>query len=945
MPRVGGPACSQSNALLAHPNAHSDDGSSVHSGTGALTGQIAAAAVAGAAATANAAGAAVSAAAAAAAFLRSATIRVVDLFRLGGGQETRHVAQLAAAGSVRPSLGGASSMRVSTSIQAATPLTGSRAPSVARTSRVPSSPGTGGAGGTPTSVPLRSATMPGHRRTRSAGTSAGEELSRAVVGSVGAARVGGSGDESPLTLSKHHRSRSLSGTQGELEASPVPSQRAVATPSPHKRELRWASAAAAASSPLPPLPPLHGSAGRQQGLPGPSPGLSAIKEQPSLSTSTYMDSASLGQMASTPTRAARSKPSGTPDSHISTAKSHPAPHGVRTNSVGSNAAVTPRAGRKGSTTATPGASPTPHKSPPTGSQGGSARPPTHRHTRSVGGPSTSAATSASIGTAAAPSTSRRTLWNPPRQPQFLKLLEALAKHAHDSAAGKALGAAAAAITAGATAPAALPVSRSMGGGALRTAGSADSPVQQASQSPRLSSSKSLPHPASPGAAPAAGAPPVSKTASQRMDRGRSLGGLLGGSSGGSSDVAGVAKVRSASRFASVGGNSNGGAVGAAAPGSPAPATLATHGSAGSAAGASSSASQEPWSPAEGQGQDRRHGSSRGGGAQAGPGPVAEATLQDGDTGDVGSTADAHGDGGGQGAHGLGAFSHAAAQALAALGSDGLPPSAAAAAQQAPNLHIDSGPSGMPLPAPASLPLPPVPSSSPFSSGGGRHPSGSSLRRRRGGGGDSGAAGSFHGGDDDVSGSVLSTRGNPALERWAFLREAVMDGRVAALPGRTRYSIVSATFKRLFPEEFDRVRALPRSKLLIGFRMAVSYALPPYPRLQVALCLLCTSLPCACLVVSHAGCPGHQAQGCALPSYARLHIVPCLLQALKCTCMHAWSHRTQAVPVIKHKEVDKLLMEVDKHMSQYEFVSRACGNQLPHPCCARASPTRHCYATL
>ncbi|KAG2443726.1 hypothetical protein HXX76_002072 [Chlamydomonas incerta] len=43
----------------------------------------------------------------------------------------------------------------------------------------------------------------------------------------------------------------------------------------------------------------------------------------------------------------------------------------------------------------------------------------------------------------------------------------------------------------------------------------------------------------------------------------------------------------------------------------------------------------------------------------------------------------------------------------------------------------------------------------------------------------------------------------ALARWDFVREAILDGRVAELPYRMRYSVVSATFARMFPDEFDR----------------------------------------------------------------------------------------------------------------------------------------------
>ncbi|GIM03101.1 hypothetical protein Vretimale_7897 [Volvox reticuliferus] len=56
-----------------------------------------------------------------------------------------------------------------------------------------------------------------------------------------------------------------------------------------------------------------------------------------------------------------------------------------------------------------------------------------------------------------------------------------------------------------------------------------------------------------------------------------------------------------------------------------------------------------------------------------------------------------------------------------------------------------------------------------------------------------------------TGKAASSGSNPAavLARWEVVRQAVWSGRVAQLPWRHRYSVVSATFLRLFPEEFDR----------------------------------------------------------------------------------------------------------------------------------------------
>ncbi|PNW73839.1 hypothetical protein CHLRE_13g574850v5 [Chlamydomonas reinhardtii] len=64
---------------------------------------------------------------------------------------------------------------------------------------------------------------------------------------------------------------------------------------------------------------------------------------------------------------------------------------------------------------------------------------------------------------------------------------------------------------------------------------------------------------------------------------------------------------------------------------------------------------------------------------------------------------------------------------------------------------------------------------------------------------------------DVSGSGRSQGSSAAaadasaraLARWDFVREAILDGRVTELPYRMRYSVVSATFARMFPDEFDR----------------------------------------------------------------------------------------------------------------------------------------------
>ncbi|GLC35608.1 hypothetical protein PLESTM_000342700 [Pleodorina starrii] len=62
------------------------------------------------------------------------------------------------------------------------------------------------------------------------------------------------------------------------------------------------------------------------------------------------------------------------------------------------------------------------------------------------------------------------------------------------------------------------------------------------------------------------------------------------------------------------------------------------------------------------------------------------------------------------------------------------------------------------------------------------------------------------GDDDEDDDECADEDDAvvtAADRWAFLRQAVWDGEVAQLPKRSRYSVVSATFLRLFPDEFDR----------------------------------------------------------------------------------------------------------------------------------------------
>ncbi|GIL51096.1 hypothetical protein Vafri_7150 [Volvox africanus] len=59
---------------------------------------------------------------------------------------------------------------------------------------------------------------------------------------------------------------------------------------------------------------------------------------------------------------------------------------------------------------------------------------------------------------------------------------------------------------------------------------------------------------------------------------------------------------------------------------------------------------------------------------------------------------------------------------------------------------------------------------------------------------------------EMEGRKATSTGSPraaVLARWEMVRQAVWSGRVAQLPWRYRYSVVSATFLRLFPEEFDR----------------------------------------------------------------------------------------------------------------------------------------------
>ncbi|GLI62080.1 hypothetical protein VaNZ11_004639 [Volvox africanus] len=59
---------------------------------------------------------------------------------------------------------------------------------------------------------------------------------------------------------------------------------------------------------------------------------------------------------------------------------------------------------------------------------------------------------------------------------------------------------------------------------------------------------------------------------------------------------------------------------------------------------------------------------------------------------------------------------------------------------------------------------------------------------------------------ELEGGKAASIGSPraaVLARLEVVRQAVWSGRVAQLPWRYRYSVVSATFLRLFPEEFDR----------------------------------------------------------------------------------------------------------------------------------------------
>ena len=51
---------------------------------------------------------------------------------------------------------------------------------------------------------------------------------------------------------------------------------------------------------------------------------------------------------------------------------------------------------------------------------------------------------------------------------------------------------------------------------------------------------------------------------------------------------------------------------------------------------------------------------------------------------------------------------------------------------------------------------------------------------------------------------LSPTPRTAQQLWAAARAAMKDGRVRALNGNDAYSLVSAVFSALFPEDFDRV---------------------------------------------------------------------------------------------------------------------------------------------
>ncbi|GLC55507.1 hypothetical protein PLESTB_000995000 [Pleodorina starrii] len=73
----------------------------------------------------------------------------------------------------------------------------------------------------------------------------------------------------------------------------------------------------------------------------------------------------------------------------------------------------------------------------------------------------------------------------------------------------------------------------------------------------------------------------------------------------------------------------------------------------------------------------------------------------------------------------------------------------------------------------------------------------------GGGGDDSNSSTSGSASASGSGSRCPGASAAAAARWAFVRAAVASGAVAALPRSRRYCVVSATFSRLFPEDFDR----------------------------------------------------------------------------------------------------------------------------------------------
>lgn len=101
----------------------------------------------------------------------------------------------------------------------------------------------------------------------------------------------------------------------------------------------------------------------------------------------------------------------------------------------------------------------------------------------------------------------------------------------------------------------------------------------------------------------------------------------------------------------------------------------------------------------------------------------------------------------------------------------------------------------------------------------------------------------------------------AQQRWALVREAVWSGEVADLVWSRQYSVVTATFKRLFPDDFERAVPVIRYKEVDQLLMRLDEHLGAYELvgnvggdfgawLQAVACdtelvLMCNSLHSAC----------------------------------------------------------------------------------------------------